>query len=613
MNKLFLAVLFFLTLLLLVSPSYGQSVYTPGGVNYGGGMIVRETYGTGAPSPSCSDHVRYWQTDASGSNSPMWQCNLQTGTMVNLGAASSGTSFAVTTTAPGLQSMIGPLASTYFQVGNADTTLSRCGAKCLQLGSTTSLIDGTIKSLNFTGNVNNVLNPTMYNASDIGAQVNAAYATCISCTVHVPQGTYSFSTPIVIPPTLNGTVLDMDKNATLNYTGTGCAITTGSSNGANTNFGGVVVQGGTLNGTSAATCGVHSSPGQNVRVTGMLIKFFSAGDGIWVDGTNVVSIDHNRIYGSLNGIHLTGNSCNGGSWACVWTRSGPNTWVHNTVAGAGGFAPNQVTIRNNNISNSGHWGILEMDINPGTSASFGNTIDANDLEGNGSAGANYGAVATCFSAGTSIEHNYFEVSPRQILLGCSGDPGVTVPAGYTAQFGGNAVKPRVAFNYFTSGSTIEVEAHHTIDPIINWNEEAGSGGSSCFVDGTVAVGDIEIMGNTTTAASEVCQGGGAGGYLAAYVDHQSNGQRIFGGDVVVGGNVLANSGGVNASTILATHGASFQSSQTCNNVASISINIGSMKIFSSCANLTGGSCSGAALGISPAGISECKNGTWTNP
>jgi hypothetical protein len=606
MKKLFLALLLFAA----ASLAHGQSIYTPGGVNYGGGLVVIETQGTGAPSPTCNKFIRYWQTDASGSTSPMWQCNLSTSTMVNLSGAGGGASFAVTTTATGLQAMTGPLASTYFQVGNADTTIWRCGAKCLALGSTSATIDGTIEALNYIGNANGVLNPTILTGSNIGAQVNAAYALCSDatpCHVTIPAGVYSYSTPILLPRRNQGNELTIDRNATLTYTGTGDAIGT-QPQVATGNHGETIIDGGgVLVGNSTATSGIHIRPGQGYAIRDVQVSGFTNGDAVWVDGANVVDIDNVTGSGSLNGLRITGNRCNSSN-QCTWDRNSSRVWTNSGVSGATGYAPNNVHARGNKFSGNAHWGILEMDINPGTSPSFGNTFDDNDLEGNGTAGSNYGAVATCLSTGSTITHNYYEASPRQVLLGCSGDPGVTTPSGYTVQFGGTTTKPRIVDNYFTGGSNIEIEAHFAASPVISHNVETGSG-SSCFVDGTFASGDIEIRGNQVTAASETCQGGGSGGYLAGYVEHYtSGGTKVFGGSVVVGGNATVN-GGMNSATTQTSGIAAFQASHTCDNVAGTSIFVGNTKIFSGCAVLSG-ACTGSVIGISPAGIQSCKSGTW---
>jgi hypothetical protein len=48
MKKLFAALLFVCAAIVL----HGQSIYVPAGINYGGGLTIRETQGTGAPTPS---------------------------------------------------------------------------------------------------------------------------------------------------------------------------------------------------------------------------------------------------------------------------------------------------------------------------------------------------------------------------------------------------------------------------------------------------------------------------------------------------------------------------------------------------------------------------------
>jgi hypothetical protein len=114
--------------------------------------------------------------------------------------------------------------------------------------------DGTYSRLDtgntpFTGNVqapglNSVINPFLYAGSDIGAQVNAAAASCVAgqqCHIVIPVNSQlSFSTSIVFVAneTLECTrqgIIDntagSDATAILKYTGTGTAITMGSISG----------------------------------------------------------------------------------------------------------------------------------------------------------------------------------------------------------------------------------------------------------------------------------------------------------------------------------------------------------------------------------------------
>lgn len=63
------------------------------------------------------------------------------------------------------------------------------------------------------------LDATLFSGSDVGAKINAAYADCPStgCTIYIPQGSYSFSTPIVFG-TSGKVVVVQANNARLTYT-----------------------------------------------------------------------------------------------------------------------------------------------------------------------------------------------------------------------------------------------------------------------------------------------------------------------------------------------------------------------------------------------------------
>ncbi len=68
---------------------------------------------------------------------------------------------------------------------------------------------------------------TNYPGPDIGAQVNAAFASCGGqCSVSIPEGTYVYATTIQIPiKTTGGPELVCDSNSTtIRYTGGGDAV-----------------------------------------------------------------------------------------------------------------------------------------------------------------------------------------------------------------------------------------------------------------------------------------------------------------------------------------------------------------------------------------------------
>jgi parallel beta-helix repeat protein len=93
----------------------------------------------------------------------------------------------------------------------------------------------------------------------------------------------------------------------------------------------------------------------------------------------------------------------------------------------------------------------------------------NDLEGNG------GGIYLTRSRGAVIEANYFEGSPRQVVLG--------IPEGTS---GYRAYGPVVRDNYFTTtaGTTYNIELQNTDSAIIEGNSElvASIGPKNCFIN-----------------------------------------------------------------------------------------------------------------------------------
>ena len=101
-----------------------------------------------------------------------------------------------------------------------------------QLASPPAIGSANPNAATFT-TVNKVINPAAYAGGDLGAQINAAVSAnkCAhgqpACLVHVPTGSYDYSTTITLP---FGTTLECSGKTTdflsgsLNYTGTGTAI-----------------------------------------------------------------------------------------------------------------------------------------------------------------------------------------------------------------------------------------------------------------------------------------------------------------------------------------------------------------------------------------------------
>jgi hypothetical protein len=371
-------------------------------------------------------------------------------------------------------------------------------------------------------NLNGVVNVTRYNiGGDLGAQVNSAAATCsdaVPCHLYIPPGVYSFSTPVLLPRRSNGLELTCDRNATLTYTGVGDAFGTQPAV-SSTNDAGTMLDGGcALIGTSAGTSGVHFRPGQGYALIGWQIKNFSQGDGIWVDGANVVWITRTSSKFNLNGLHVTGNRCNASN-QCRWDRpNSPSVWVDSGINDAG-YAANAVKAYMNRFTQNVHWGILDGDIVGGSNTqSFSNSYVDNDLEGNGTAGAPYGAALTGFSRNVSFIRDYLEGNPAGIVLGCVLGDAVTptVPTGYTAQFCGTTDKAVVSGNFLNDNAgSSEVLLNHANSPTVSDN--GLSSNAACLVDNNVSVGNIDISSNIIYGAgSYTCQNGTPGGTLVNF-------------------------------------------------------------------------------------------------
>jgi hypothetical protein len=440
MKKLFAALLFVCAAVAL----HGQSIFVPGGINYGGGLTIKETQGTGAPSPSCSGFVRYWQTDAA--TSPMWEC--LNGSMVNIGIGSggSGTSFAVTTTATGLQSLTGAFQAPNIFVGSTDTNISRCGTTCLGLGSAAGTVNGTFKALNITGNNNGVLNPTLFTGSDIGAKVNAAFATLTSSgTVRIPAGTYSFSTTIHLPA--DQYHLQCDAGATLTYTGTGTAIAFPNIAGASrgTNVLGIDGDGG---------CSLLSSTNRPSGSIGVLIPVTN---GTYITGMRINGFDHDIDIEGGNTVEIWNNKLDNANMA-VYTNT-----ISTTTGGTGNYSPNAVHMTLNHLAVNG-WGFYSHNGGGPITRELGTVIRDNTFEGNTT-----GDIQLGWDAHTVVEGNYFESN------------GVGVSAGV---FKDNLYDIHINRNYFTnSGYRSNIEIGNGFGFYIEGNYEEGTSTSThCAVN-----------------------------------------------------------------------------------------------------------------------------------
>jgi hypothetical protein len=321
--------------------------------------------------------------------------------------------------------------------------------------------------------LNGVVDVTNIAGTDIGDQINKTLVAPIcnsQCILYVPAGTYNFTTTISLPLNSFGAYgLWINQGAVLNYTGTGYAIDTpiGTAGPGPANL---VITGGSLTGTSAAVAGgaIHILPSQRISIQHMRITGFSNTYAIWLEGPDSMDIIFNNIQNNLGGIRVSPTFC---------TNSFPYT-CNNTLTGATAWSPNLINVQFNQIAVNQRWGIFE-DRNgvsgSGWTGSLHNTYENNDFEVNGLGGAQYGAIYIGKSTVNTVRNNYFEASPREIVLG---------ELGSGAFFAANS--PIVRDNYFTTrtATPYNIELANTVGAIIEGNSElvSSANSSNCFVN-----------------------------------------------------------------------------------------------------------------------------------
>jgi parallel beta-helix repeat protein len=303
------------------------------------------------------------------------------------------------------------------------------------------------------------LTATSVAGSDIGDRVNHALKSCsLQCTVYIPAGDYSYSVSINLPLNTYGRYkLSGDPGAILTYTGKGDAITT--SIGDQPGYSQLLIEGFQLKGNPHAASGIHMLPTNRISIRNMVITGFSGGDGILVEGTNSSNIYDNMITVNKNGVRLIPSFCGGQPVQCGPTVDGPP------------YTPNAIHVTYNQITNNSQWAIVEdaIVVGHGLPEMLNNLYMGNDLEGNG------GGIYLTRSRGTVIEANYFEGSPRQVVLG--------IPEGSS---GYRAYGPVVRDNYFTTTAytPYNIELQNTDSAMIEGNSElvASIGPKNCFVN-----------------------------------------------------------------------------------------------------------------------------------
>jgi parallel beta-helix repeat protein len=297
--------------------------------------------------------------------------------------------------------------------------------------------------------------------TDIGDRVNHALKSCaMQCTVYIPAGNYSFSTPIHLELNPFGKYkLSGDPGAVLSYSGRGDAITTTINNLSGSSQ--LLIEGFQLMGNAHATAGIHMLPTNRITIRNMVISGFSGGDGILVEGTNSSNIYDNLISNNKNGIRLIPTVCSSSApLHCGTSESGPP------------FAANAIHVTYNQITSNAQWAIFEdtVMVGHGLSETLNNLYMGNDLEENG-----VGAIYLTRSRGTIITANYFEGSPREVVLG--------MPNGGS---GYRAYGPVVRDNYFTTvtATPYNIEIEDADSALIEGNSElVGSlDARNCFVN-----------------------------------------------------------------------------------------------------------------------------------
>jgi hypothetical protein len=177
-----------------------------------------------------------------------------------------------------------------------------------QFSSNSSIVNSPIRNLNgkiVTKNLENVRfadqftcpsSPGCNGASDLGAQINAAYASCpaTGCHIKIPAGKYTISTPIEFTTLQKTVVLECDAGTSnkevypdwgvteLDYTRTsGAAITMDTGGGTGSGIQGCMLRG---PGTNTRTVGVQLAHASKQTYRDLFISGFGVGlqFGDWV-------------------------------------------------------------------------------------------------------------------------------------------------------------------------------------------------------------------------------------------------------------------------------------------------------------------------------------------
>lgn len=98
-------------------------------------------------------------------------------------------------------------------------------ASLLSLPGATQTVTQPTGTTFAVNSLNGVLNAAVFAGADIGAKVNAAFASCSStCLVTIPPGAYAYTTTIVMNKPTQSLIGSGSAFTTLNYTGSGDAV-----------------------------------------------------------------------------------------------------------------------------------------------------------------------------------------------------------------------------------------------------------------------------------------------------------------------------------------------------------------------------------------------------
>ncbi len=146
---------------------------------------------------------------------------------------------------------------------------------------------GVVNTIYYPATCGGSLPPSWCSGSDLGAWTNAAFAACAGsggCLVAWPYGTFTVTTPVVLP-SLADSLIGMGISGTiLNYSASGCPVTSQPTTFSVAHAG--VISDFQVVGTSAGRCALHITDVTGQQVVRVEASGFTNGTGFWVDDQN---------------------------------------------------------------------------------------------------------------------------------------------------------------------------------------------------------------------------------------------------------------------------------------------------------------------------------------